>query len=59
MNRNYEPTSNRARAVFAALALTITVALGAFIDTLAFEYGPEGTLASAGAPVLVAAADRN
>ena len=58
MNRNYEPTSNRARAVFAALALTITVALGAFIDTLAFEYGPEGTLAAAKAPVVVAAADR-
>jgi hypothetical protein len=58
MNRNYEPTSNRARAVFAALALTITVALGAFIDTLAFEYGPDGTLAAAKAPVVVAAADR-
>ena len=58
MNRNYNPTSNRARAVFAAVALTITVALGAFIDTLAFQYGPDGTLAAAKAPVVVAAADR-
>ena len=58
MNRNYEPTSNRARAVFAVVAVTITVALGVFIDTLAFQYGPEGTLAAAKAPVIVAAADR-
>ena len=58
MNRNYNPTSNRARAVFAAVALTITVALGAFIDTLAFQYGPEGTLAAGKAPVVVAAAER-
>ena len=50
MNRNYEPTSNRARAVFAVVAVTITVALGVFIDTLAFQYGPEGTLAAAKAP---------
>ena len=60
MNRNYEPTSNRARAraAFAAVAVTITVALGVFIDTLAFHYGPDGTLAAAKAPVVVAAADR-
>ena len=50
MNRNYEPTSNRARAAFAAVAVTITVALGVFIDTLAFHYGPDGTLAAAKAP---------
>ncbi len=58
MNRNYEPTSSRARAAFAVVALTITVGLGAFIDALAFEYGPEGALAAAKAPVVVAAADR-
>ncbi len=55
MNRNYEPTSNRARAAFAAVAVTITVALGVFIDTLAFQYGPEGTLAAAKAPAVVVA----
>ncbi|MBK9116000.1 MAG: hypothetical protein IPM22_10225 [Betaproteobacteria bacterium] len=58
MNRNYQPTSNRARAAFAVVALTITVALGAFIDTLAFQYGPDGTLAAGKTPVVVAAADR-
>jgi len=58
MNRNYEPTSNRARAAFAAAALTITVVMGVFIDTLAFHYGPDGTLAAAKTPVVVAAADR-
>ena len=58
MNRTYNPTSSRARAAFAAVALTITVALGAFIDTLAFQYGPDGTLAAGKAPVVVAAADR-
>ena len=56
MNRNYEPTSKRARTVFAALALTITVALGFFIDTLAFQYGPEGTLAARPAAIVVAQA---
>ena len=56
MNRNYEPTSKRARAAFAALALTITVALGVFIDTLAFEYGPEGMLAVRPAAIVVAQA---
>ena len=58
MNRNYEPTSKRARTVFAALALTITVALGAFIDTLAFHYGPDGTLAARPAAIVVAQAAR-
>ena len=56
MNRNYEPTSKRARTVFAALALTITVALGVFIDTLALQYGPEGTLAARPAAIVVAQA---
>lgn len=55
MNRTYNPTSSRARAAFAAAALTITVALGAFIDTLAFHYGPDGTVTAA-APVVVAQA---
>ena len=58
MNRNYNPTSNRARAAFAAVALTITVALGVFIDSLAFQYGPEGTQAAARTTVVVAAANR-
>ena len=55
MNRSYEPTSKRARAAFAVVAMTITVALGVFIDTLAFQYGPEGTLAAAKAPGVVVA----
>jgi len=54
MNRNYEPTSNRARAAFAVVALTITVALGAFIDTLASHYGPDGAVAARPAAVAVA-----
>ena len=57
MNRNYNPTSNRARAAFATVALTITVALGVFIDTLAFRYGPDGTTAAQSAPIVVAQAD--
>ncbi len=56
MNRSYDPTSNRARAAFAALALTITVALGAFIDTLAYHYGPDATLAAQPAALVVAQA---
>ena len=56
MNRSYEPTSNRTRAAIAALALTVTVALGTFIDTLAFHYGPEGTVTAHAAPVQVAQA---
>lgn len=56
MNRTYNPTSSRARAAFAAVALTITVALGAFIDTLAFHYGPDGTVEAQAAPVVVAQA---
>ena len=36
MNRNYEPTSNRARAVFATLALTITFLIIPLIATFTF-----------------------
>jgi len=56
MNRDYHPTSNRARAVFAVLALTVTVALGAFVDTLAYHYGPDGTVTAQSAPIVVAQA---
>ena len=58
MIRDYSPTSNRARAAFAVLALTITVALGVFVDTLAYHYGPDGTVTAQSAPVVVAAASR-
>ena len=56
MNRNYNPTSHRARAAFAVLALTVTVALGAFVDTLAYHYGPDGTVTAQSAPIVVAQA---
>lgn len=41
MNRNYQPTSTPVRAAFVAVALTITIAVGAFIDTLAGSHGPQ------------------
>ncbi|MFO1315515.1 MAG: hypothetical protein U1F58_07905 [Burkholderiales bacterium] len=56
MNRKFRPTSNLLRSAFAAVALTITVALGVFIDTLAYGYGPEGTLAARPAAIVVAQA---
>lgn len=54
MSRTYNPTSSRARSAIAAIALTITVALGTFIDTLAFHYGPEGAVAARSVAVVVA-----
>jgi hypothetical protein len=54
MNREFKPTSRLLRCVFAVAALTITLGVGAFIDTLARDLGPAGTLAAAPVPVLVA-----
>lgn len=57
MNRQYNPTSNLARSAFVAIALTITVALGAFIDTLAYHLGPDGAVAAQQTAVVVARAE--
>jgi hypothetical protein len=54
MNREFKPTSLLLRCAFAVAALTITLGVGAFIDTLTRELGPAGTLAVAPEPVLVA-----
>jgi hypothetical protein len=39
MGRKYEPTSLRLRSVFVACAVTVTVAVVAFIDMLASDHG--------------------
>jgi hypothetical protein len=46
MTREYKPTSLRLRTVFVACALTITVAVAAFIDMLASERGALDTHAA-------------
>jgi hypothetical protein len=45
--REYKPASPLLRCAFAVAALTITVGVGALIDTLAWQLGPTGTLAAA------------
>ena len=39
MSRKYEPTSLRLRSVFVACAVTVTIAVVAFIDMLASDRG--------------------
>jgi len=56
MNHQYKPTSLLLRSAFVAAALTITVTIGAFINTLAYHYGPGDTQAAQQAPVIVARA---
>ena len=56
MNHQYNPTSLLVRSAFAAAALTITVTIGAFINTLAYHYGPGDTQAAQQALAIVARA---
>jgi hypothetical protein len=45
--REYKSASPLLRCAFAVAALTITVGVGAVIDTLAWQLGPASTLAAA------------
>jgi len=56
MNHHYNPTSLLVRSAFVAAALTITVTIGAFINTLACHYGPGDTQAAQQALAIVARA---
>lgn len=47
--REYKPASPLLRCAFAVAALTITVGVGALIDSLAWQLGPTGTLAAVAA----------
>jgi hypothetical protein len=55
-NRQYKTTSPLLRSASGIAALTITLAVGAFIDTLAYHYGPDGAQARLSSPVVVARA---
>lgn len=56
MNRNYPPTSTPVRAACVAVALTITIAVATFINTLAGSYGPQVLQATAASATRVAQA---
>lgn len=51
MNRQYKPTSRVLRSVFVAGAVTITIAVVAFIDMLASDRGAGGAHAALPASV--------
>jgi hypothetical protein len=55
-NRQYKSTSPLLRSAFGIATLTITLAVGAFIDTLAYHYGPDGAQARLWSPAVVARA---
>ncbi len=56
MNREFPQSSAAARSMFAAVAIVITVSIGGFIDYLATDYVPQGSVqAKAKQPVVVAA----
>jgi hypothetical protein len=50
-SREYKSASPLLRCAFAVAALTITVGVGAVIDTLAWQLGPAGTVAAAPAAI--------
>ena len=54
MNRNYKPTPHLLRSVFLACAVTITVAVAAFIDMLASDRGTLDTYAARPSSVIAA-----
>lgn len=54
----YNPTRPLLRAVFAAVALSVTIGLAAFIDGLAYSYTDAGQQASIAKSVVVASAQR-
>lgn len=54
----YNPTRPLLRVVFAAMALTATIASGAFIEGLARSYAVDAAQTASAKPVVVAQASR-
>lgn len=58
MNREFTSSSAAARSLFAAVAVVVTLSIGGFIDYLATDYVPAGTVQAQAKPTVVAAAHR-
>lgn len=58
MNRKFNPSSAAARSVFAAVAVVVTMSIGGFIDYLATDYVPHGSVQATAKQTVVVTARR-
>ena len=58
MNREFNPSSPAVRSIFAAVTVVVTMSIGGFIDYLATDYAPHGSVQATAKQTVVVAAHR-